>query len=64
MRDFYKKLMKMSLDDAEEIARDHDTDATDEMAMQLYQTRVQHWHMKAMEEQKLNVPTDPKDMYD
>ena len=29
------------------------------MGMQLYQTRVQHWHMKAMEERQLNLPDDP-----
>ncbi|EMA42648.1 hypothetical protein [Halococcus saccharolyticus] len=63
MKDFYKKLMKMSVDDAEEIARDHETDAIDEMAMQLYQSRVQHWHMKAMEERQLDLPDDPASMF-
>jgi hypothetical protein len=64
MRDFYKKLMKMSVEDAQEIARENETEAVDEMAMQLYQTRVQHWHMKAMEERKLDLPNDPSNMYE
>ena len=64
MRDFYKKLMKMSLEDAQEIARDYDSDAVDEMAMQLYQTRVQHWQMRSMENQQLDFPDDPSTMYD
>jgi hypothetical protein len=64
MRDFYKKLMKMSVQDAQEIARDNETEAVDEMAMQLYQTRVQHWHMKAMEERQLDLPNDPSNMYE
>jgi hypothetical protein len=64
MRDFYKKLMKMSVQDAQEIARENETEAVDEMAMQLYQTRVQHWHMKAMEERQLDLPNDPSNMYE
>jgi hypothetical protein len=64
IRDFYKKLMKMSVQDAQEIARDNEIEAVDEMAMQLYQTRVQHWHMKAMEERTLDLPNDPNTMYE
>ncbi|GAA0475301.1 hypothetical protein ACTG0T_09020 [Halococcus morrhuae DSM 1307] len=54
----------MSLEDAQEIARDYESDAVDEMAMQLYQTRVQHWQMRSMENQQLDFPDDPSTMYD
>ena len=64
MRDFYKKLMKMSVEDAEEIAREYEIEAVDEMAMQLYQTRVQHWHMKSMEERQLDLPDDLVSIYE
>lgn len=64
MRDFYKKLLKMSVQDAQEIARNNEVEAVDEMAMQLFQTRVQHWHLKAMEEQKLDLPDDPRNMFE
>ncbi|EMA38168.1 hypothetical protein [Halococcus hamelinensis] len=64
MKDFYKKLMKMSIEDAEEIARESEMDAVNEMAMQLYQTRVRHWQLKATEEHQLDFPDDPTAMYD
>ena len=64
MKDFYKKLMQMSVKDAQEIAREQEIQAVDEMAMQLYQTRVQHWHMKAMDERSLDLPDDPRTMYE
>jgi hypothetical protein len=46
------------------ITLEHDTDAVDEMAMQSYQTRVQHWYMKAMEERQLDLPDDPASMFE
>ena len=64
MRDFYKKLMEMSIDDAQEIARNSEMEAVDEMAMQLFQTRVRHWQMKSMENHQLDFPDDPTAMYD
>lgn len=64
MRDFYKKLLRMSIQDVQALSRNEEIGGTEQMAMQLFQTRVQHWHMKAMEEQTLNFPDDPTSMYE
>lgn len=56
--------MVMSVKDAQAITRQEDIQSTDQIAMQLYQTRVKHWQMKAMEENSIDLPEDPVSMYE
>lgn len=64
MRDFYKKLMRMSVKDAQSICRETGSKAQDEMALQLFTVRVRHWHMKAIDERQWGLPDDPQSMYE
>ena len=64
MKDFYKKLMRMSIRDAQSITRDEDIQSTDQFALQLYQTRVKHWQLKAIEENSIDLPNDPAAIYE